>query len=244
MARGVFVTGTDTEVGKTVVSAALVLALRDEGVDAGYLKPVASGGVELGGRLISPDALTVARLTGLPDPLDQLSPYCLKHPLAPLVAGRLEGWKTPISQVLKVTHQAMTSHDFTVVEGVGGVMVPVTSRHILLDLIVDLGFPVIIVGRPGLGTINLTLLTIHAVRDRGVKVLGFIFSGPDPNLPEDPAITHNPGIITEFSGIPYLGNLPWRTQAGEEELSGPDLSRAAREHLDLAPLLDLTGRGR
>ncbi|MFZ5585771.1 MAG: dethiobiotin synthase [Thermodesulfobacteriota bacterium] len=238
-APGIFVTGTDTEVGKTMLCAALLLALRGQGVDAGYLKPVGTGGVEQDGRLVSPDLLFMRQVTGLTDPPERVNPICLRQPLAPLVAARLEGVHISVADVRKLLRETLAKHQFTIVEGVGGVMVPLTTRLILLDLMVDLDLPVLVAARPGLGTINHTLLTIGAVRDRGLKVVGFVFSGPDPALPPDPAIPYNAEMITDFSGAPFLGQLLWLAKDLQGCPPAAELEAATREHLDLAPVLAL-----
>ncbi|MFH1060891.1 MAG: dethiobiotin synthase [Pseudomonadota bacterium] len=238
-APGIFVTGTDTEVGKTMLSAALLLVLRSRGVDAGYLKPVGTGGVEQDGLLVSPDLLFMKQVAGLVDPPERVNPICLRHPLAPLVAARLEGVHISVSEVRRLLRETLARHQFTIVEGVGGIMVPLTTRLILLDLMVDLDLPVLVAARPGLGTINHTLLTIGAVRDRGLKVIGFIFSGHDPKLPEDPAIPYNAEMITDFSGVPFLGMLPWLAKDAKDCPAPADLEAATRANLDLAPLMAL-----
>jgi len=237
-AKGIFITGTDTEVGKTVISAALLMALRQRGVDVGYLKPVASGGLEENGRLVSPDLVFVREVAGLTDPPESSNPLCLRHALAPLVAARLEGVHISVAKVRALLHATLERHQFTIVEGVGGVMVPLTSRLILLDLMADLELPVLVAARPGLGTINHTLLTIGAVRDRGLKVVGFVFCGPDPELPPDPAIPYNSELITDFSGVPFLGSLPWLTRTADGLVAGDELL-AATAALDLDPVLEL-----
>jgi dethiobiotin synthetase len=153
------------------------------------------------------------------------------------VAGRLEGIHISVAEVRNQLRDTLHRHRFTVVEGVGGVMVPLTSRLILLDLMVDLDLPVLVVARPGLGTINHSLLTINAVRDRGLKVVGFCFSGPSPQAPPDPAIPHNPGLITDFSGVPFLGTLPWQPP-GPSGLPEPEhLLKLVGANLDLEPIL-------
>jgi dethiobiotin synthetase len=234
--RGVFVTGTDTDVGKTVVTAGLLLGLKAAGVDVGYLKPVASGALDTPEGLVSPDSLFIRQVVGLTDPWEQMNPICLRQPLCPLVAGRLDGVRISVATVRNLLRQTLGRHRFTVVEGVGGVMVPLTSRLILLDLMVELDLPVLVVARPGLGTINHSLLTINAVRDRGLKVLGFCFSGPNPQAPPDPAIPHNPGLITDFSGVPFLGTLPWQPQ-GPQGLPDPQrLLELVHANLDLEPI--------
>ena len=237
-AQGIFITGTDTEVGKTVVSTALLMALRDQGVDAGYLKPVATGGIEENGRLVSPDLVFVREVAGLSDPAQSSNPLCLRHALAPLVAARLEGVQISVAQVRSLWRSTLERRQFTIVEGVGGVMVPLTSRLILLDLMVDLDLPVLVVARPGLGTINHALRTVVAARDRGLKVVGFVFCGPDPDLPPDQAIPFNSQLITDFSGVPFLGSLPWLARDPRGMVKGEDLL-AATKSLDLGPVLGL-----
>ncbi len=242
-APGIFITGTDTDVGKTVVSAALLLGLARRGVDVGYLKPVATGGVEVDGRLVSPDLLQVHQVFPISDPWERVNPICLRQPLCPLVAGRLEGVHLSIAHVRAQLRQTLDYHRFTVVEGVGGVMVPLTSRLILLDMMVDLELPVLVVARPGLGTINHTLLTIGAVRDRGLKVVGFVFSGPDPALPPDPAIPHNAKLITDFCGVPHMGTLPWQPKDPQGGLDPERLLAQTQANLDLEPILALVPGG-
>lgn len=235
-ARGIFLAGTDTDVGKTIVSAALVLALAHQGLDVGYVKSVASGCEPLDGRLASPDSLLVARLAELAEHPADLSPLNLAPALSPLAAARQEGLSPDMDQVMASLAQALDRHAFTVVEGVGGVMVPVAPGWLSLDMMERLGLPVVLAARPGLGTINHTLLSIQAVRQRGLEVLGFIFSGPNPALPPDPAEAQNPGLITEFSGVPHLGTLPWLEPQADGGISAHQLRDLALTHLDLRGL--------
>jgi len=229
--RGIFVVGTDTEVGKTVFCAAVVAALRQDGRDAGYCKPVSSDGVAHGGRLVSPDALLVAEATGLDDPPELLNPVCLPHPLSPLAAARRAGTGVDLAAALAGARACVAAHDFTVVEGVGGLLVPLTDDHTLRELVRESTLPAVVVGRPNLGTINHTLLTIEALRAAGVPVRAFAFSGPRPQAAGDPALESNAALIQEFSGAPFAGRLPWLDQAP----SARSLAAAA-ESLDLALL--------
>ena len=231
---GIFVVGTDTEVGKTLVSAGLVLALRARGKDAGYVKAVSSDGVERDGRLVSPDARLVRELAGLDDPWPVLNPLCLPHPLSPLAAARRQGRRLQWSQVLAALEPALAAHRFQVWEGVGGVLAPLCEDHTALDLTAQLGLPVLVVARAGLGTINHTLLTIQALRGRGLEVLAFCFSGPPPGGPGAREVQENAELIVEFSGAPYLGRLPWL------EAVRPGVLLSSLElNLELEPVLAL-----
>lgn len=237
MSPGVLVVGTDTEVGKTVLCGALVAGLRARGMDAGYLKPLGSEGSQIDGQLINPDALWVARATGLDEPLPQLNPICLRQPLAPLAASRVEGVELSWREIIESTRAAMNRRAFYVVEGVGGLLVPICPGRSFLDLAVELGLPVLVAARPGLGTINHTLLTIDKISRHGLEVLGFCFSGLEPEL--SPPTARNSALITEYSNAPFLGALPWL-----DDLKGDDLGRrlaaAAEAGLDLELIAALT----
>jgi dethiobiotin synthetase len=231
--QGVFVAGTDTEVGKTFVSAALVAGLRDQGLDVGYSKPVSTDGIEQGGRLVSPDAFWVAQASGLDDPPLSMNPFCLAHALSPLAAARLENVDLNWDQLVFHVRAGLQGHDAYVCEGVGGVMVPLLSGLTTLNLMAELEMPVVIAARPGLGTINHTLLTMQAVRKRGLEVLGFIFFGQEENQERAEAGVLNSQLISEFSDAAFLGALPW-----VEKPSAAELANAVNEHINLQPIVD------
>ena len=160
--RGIFVTGTDTDIGKTIASACLVRAL-----DADYWKPVQSGLTE--GR----DCDTISELTGLEESRIHPSTYELQAPLSPHEAARLEGLRLDMNQF-----KLPTTDNNLVVEGAGGVLVSINEGALMIDLIDQLDLPVVVVARSGLGTINHTLLTLEALRARNLELLGVIVSGP------------------------------------------------------------------
>jgi dethiobiotin synthetase len=229
--NGVFVAGTDTEAGKTVLAAVLVAALRAQGVDAAYRKPVSTDGVEEAGRLVSPDALWVRRVCGLKEPPHLMNPFCLGHALSPLAAARLEGVELSWEEVVFHVRGSLAGGEFYVCEGVGGLLAPLVPRATGLDLMAELRLPVVLAARPGLGTINHTLLSLLALRRKGLRVLGFTFSGPE----EDPegrgrAKASNSRLIAEFSSVPFLGALPRLESFGAAELA------AAAQGLELWPL--------
>ena len=235
--RGIFVTGTDTEVGKTVVSAALVICLRGKGLDASYLKPVGTDGVEIDGRLANPDALWIGRAAGLDDPPALLNPFCLRHPLSPLAAGRLEGVTLSLEEIAAAVQEALARHRFTVVEGVGGLLVPLAEGVTVLDMMAALGLPSLVVGRPGLGTINHTLLTIEAIKARGLEVAGFCFSGAEEHGETDAGLAQNASIVIEFSQTPFWGSLPAVDKSAGGELDSAALAQQAGRSLDLSRIL-------
>lgn len=231
--KGIFVAGTDTEVGKTFISAALMAALRARGIKALYRKLVSTDGVsQEDGGLVSPDAIWVAQACGLEETPRQMNPICLAHALSPLAAARLENADLTWERVLELSRQAISGEGAMVCEGVGGVLAPLAEGHTALDLMAELGLPVLVAARPGLGTINHTLLTIQAVRRRGLEVLGFVFSGGEDQPEYETAGALNSQLIAEFSGAAFLGALP--------RIPEPDaqaLDQAADASLDLRPIL-------
>ena len=168
--KGVFVTGTDTDVGKTVIAAGLTAALRRRGVKAVYFKPMQSGCPEEGGKLIPTDAAFARDLAGLTEPLELLTPITLRLPLAPGVAAAREGVAVDLGRIAQALRELAGRYDFFVVEGAGGLYVPlIDTGFLVLDLIRWLGLPLLVVARAGLGTINHTALTVMAARQQGSR---------------------------------------------------------------------------
>ncbi len=206
-ARGVFVTGTDTDVGKTVVAAGLTAALRAHQVQAAYFKPIQSGCQEEDGQLIATDARFAQTLAGLQEPLAVLTPVVLKLPLAPAVAAALAGVRIDLETIAAAYRDLAGRYDFLVVEGAGGLYVPLVDNDFLvLDLARWLGLPVLVVARPGLGTINHSVMTVKAIEHAGLPVVGVIIN----QYPEHPnlAARTNPEIIEVLSGRTILAKVP------------------------------------
>ncbi|MBU1743047.1 MAG: dethiobiotin synthase, partial [Proteobacteria bacterium] len=151
-----FVTGTDTGVGKTVVCAALVSALKGRGIEAGYMKPLASGCLRQGGELVSTDAEFVRSFCGLDDPPELICPVRLEAPLAPLAAARAQGAAIDLRPVYAAWRRLKQQKDILVVEGVGGLLVPISDTLSVASLVSDWGVPCLVVARSSLGTINHT----------------------------------------------------------------------------------------
>jgi len=201
---GLFVTGTDTGVGKTVVACALARALRARGVALGVLKPVETG-VGPAGPL---DALALREAAGAPDPIGEVCPEALALPAAPAVAARAEGRALDLGRIRAVAARLRARHDFLLVEGAGGALVPLAPGFDTLDLAKELGLPVLVVARGALGTINHTLLTLEALAARGLPLAGVVVShGPAPLSAPDAA---NLAWLREALGARLLGELPPR----------------------------------
>ncbi len=212
MIKGIFITGTDTGVGKTFIAAGLIRAMKDQGINVCPMKPVESGCSIKKGELVPEDAVRLISASGVNETLDAVNPCRLQHALAPSVAAEIEGVKIHRKKLLNAYYRLQKKYDITIVEGAGGIMVPVYKKYLFLDLATDLNLPVLIVSRPGLGTINHTLLTIEAARSRGLHILGVIVNFADRaerGLPE----RTNPGVIKKLGRVPLLGIVPH----GEEE---------------------------
>ncbi len=205
--KGVFVTGTDTDVGKTMIAAGLTAGLRRRGLQAVYFKPMQSGCPEAGGKLLPTDAGWARDLAGLPEPLELLTPITLRLPLAPGVAAAREGVAVDLGRIAQAIQELSSRYEFFVVEGAGGLYVPlIDTGFLVLDLICWLGLPLLVVARAGLGTINHTALTVMAARQRGVEVAGIVLNrgSATPNLAEQT----NPAVIEAITGRPILARVP------------------------------------
>ncbi len=188
--RGYFVTATDTGVGKTFVTAALAASLRARGRDVAVFKPVQSGAA-------ADDPSGDAVLLGAD------CVYAFSAPLAPLVAARAGGRTIELEPILARAGELAREHDLLLVEGAGGLLVPLADDLDLADLAAALGLPLVIVARAGLGTVNHTLLTIEAARTRGLDVAGVVLNGKG-----DESTAENAALIEERSGVRVLAQVP------------------------------------
>ena len=231
--KTLFVTGTDTGVGKTLVTALLCLHLQNRGVNCGVMKPFASGCELVNGELISEDAQFLREATGIDDDLDLINPIRLQEPLAPLMAARRAGIASSdfFAQAKSALEILQTRHELVLVEGVGGLMAPIAESdgHILtcVDLIESWQLPVVIVARRTLGTINHTLLTVEALRERA-HIEGIIFCDAEVVSEDDIAAQSSPELIAEITGLPIWGRVPYLQQ-----LTPDSLPKAAQKYLDI-----------
>lgn len=202
MKNGIFVTGTDTGVGKTIVAATLARILRLRGVNVGVMKPVTSGCLERDGELFSEDAELLAWAAGT-DCTADVAPYCLRQPIAPVEAAALDGVKIQFSRIVESYKRLAAQHDFMIVEGAGGLMVPLNGGLLIADLVKQLELPLLVVARPNLGTINHSVLTCFAAGQMELEVKGVIVNRypTDPGLAEKGA-SHQIGSLC---GAPILG---------------------------------------
>lgn len=201
---GVFITGTDTHVGKTVVTAALGLALQQTGRAVGIMKPVQTG--------IAPDGTTSDgyHLRKLFEPYRNVEVrelYSFPSPVAPLEAARNAQQLIDLEAILDACQTLALHHDYTLIEGVGGLLVPLTPTHDVRDLIKMLGLPCLVVSRTALGSINHTRLTLMGLRQAGIPIFGILLNHTEITSEEQQASTIK--LTLEFSDVPVLGPLPF-----------------------------------
>jgi len=206
---GCFVTGTDTGVGKTVVSRALLRGLRARGVEVAAMKPIETG-VGPDGPL---DALALAEAAGGRDPLEDVCPLRFALPAAPTVAAAAEGRAIDLEIVDRAFARLSRRCEFVVVEGAGGLLVPAAERASMADLALRLGLPVVIVARAALGTINHTLLSVEAADRRRLEVVGVVVSHTDPA--PSAADVANLGALRDALGDRLIGEVPALAAPGD-----------------------------
>jgi dethiobiotin synthetase len=213
--RGIFVTGTDTGVGKTIVAATLARLLRMNGMTVGVMKPVTSGCREDSGQLVSDDALLLCQAAGI-QVSEDIAPYRLREPLAPAEAARIDGARIDFSAIKASFDRLASVYQFVIVEGAGGLMVPLSGGLLVADLVRELELPLLVVARPGLGTINHTALTCFAAQQMGLQVAGIIVNG----MPEHPGLAEEgaPHQIGSLCSAPVLGIWPQRNEVDEMEI--------------------------
>jgi dethiobiotin synthetase len=199
--KGVFITGTDTGVGKTIVSGVICRTLNKKTDSIGVMKPISCGDRE--------DALFLKKISGVNDSLNDINPIFFKMPLAPYVASKAEKKKINFNKIKNAYKKLSKKYNFLIVEGVGGLLVPITKNIYIADLVKMVDLPLIIVARPGLGTINHTLLTIKCAREKGLKVLGFI-TNYSTNRKSGLAENTSASVISKIGKIKFLGSIPYK----------------------------------
>ena len=239
MARGLFITGTDTGVGKTAVACALAAWCRRARMDVGVIKPVATGGRRLSGdggrRVVPDDARRLAHAAGSDDPWALVNPVCFEEPLAPWTAAMRQRTRVRLETAVGAFRRLADRHEYLIVEGVGGLLAPLTARASVADLAVRLGLPLLLVTRPGLGTLNHTRLSLEQMRRSGLPCQGLIINHaqPAPRRPMERVVQRtNRALLDRFATV--RGELPFR----------PDLFRRGRADGRLADWIATHVEGR
>jgi dethiobiotin synthetase len=222
MARGFFVTGTDTGVGKTLICAALLRAFAARGVSAVGMKPIVAGAIEAEAKLIYEDVEALRAASSIEAPLELVNQYAFRAPIAPHIAAQCAGVAIDLSVIERAYAKLSALAQVTIVEGVGGFKVPLGPREDSADLARRLNLPVILVVGMRLGCLNHALLTQAAIRETGPPLAGWVANTLDARML---AFDENLACLEERIAAPLLGVIPF--------MPAPDAQSAAHQ-LDLA----------
>lgn len=207
MGRGIFITGTDTGVGKTFFACALAKYLRGLGYKVGVMKPAETGCHSGNGKLAPQDAIALKAASGCEFPLEKICPYQFAEPLGPSVAAEREGRLIDIDRLMDSFQEISSAHDISLVEGAGGLMVPLLPSYTYADFARVLKLPLIVVAPNKLGVINHLLLSLEHAGCKGLRLLGYVLNQMDatPSLASE---TNREALLT-LTAVPCLGELPY-----------------------------------
>lgn len=236
-------TGTDTGVGKTTITAALTLALQQKGQLVGVMKPVETGMDPQ--RQKESDTARLRSLLSPPPPFGSICLYAFSQPLAPLACAREAGTTIDLARIASRFHDLTHQYMFFIVEGAGGVLTPITPQHTMRDLMVTLNLPALVVGRANLGSVNHLLLTLEALQRAGIKTCGVVLNEPIANTPIQTTRhqrTSTVELILELSTVPVFGPLEFEERVraiwrkGVETLAEhPEIQRLACHLMEMRP---------
>jgi dethiobiotin synthetase len=210
-----FITGTDTNVGKTRVTAALLAAARDAGLKAAGMKPVAAGAEMRDGRLRNEDALLIAAASGQETPYDELNPYCLIEPISPHIAADRANIRIDIDKIVEIARRMALAHELLLIESAGGWYTPLGTEESMADLAKAIAAPVVLVVGLRIGCLNHARLTLEAIEWSGCHFAGWIASGVDPGFA---AAEENLAALAQQLGAPPLGVLPFERDSARDAL--------------------------
>ena len=204
--RGLFITGTDTGVGKTLVACGVAQLLRKRRINVGVMKPFATGNQIYSRNFKSQDTELLAAAANVGDMDNELNPVFFPIAASPLMASLITKNHISLKSVLSAFQRIRRMHEFVVVEGIGGIMVPLTNSYLLGDFVKLLGLQLIVVSRPNLGSVNHTLLTVNACKKYGLDIVGIIFN----RMPSKPDIVESmtPQFIRKLTGISIIAIIP------------------------------------
>ena len=235
MLPGLFITGTDTGVGKTVVAATLAWSLARRRESFNYIKPVETGIRNQQDLETLSDAARVRAAGRLQEPLAEIVPFTFPEPLAPLLAARRQGTVLERDELLAAVRRRISPERLALVEGAGGLLAPLCPDYLVLDLIKELGLPVLVVSRTGLGAVNHALLTLRQLERENIEVLGLVAN----HVRSEPTVAEREFVsqLSEFAKVEVWGELPFLDCPPTRDRDWEKLSAA----LDLTALTARTG---
>ena len=235
--KGLFVTATDTDIGKTVISGAILAALKNRGTNIGALKPLASGCIRNNqGILEAEDATFLMKALDFPEgKRSEVNLLSLEPALTPAVAAKVSGVEINISTVMEHCHKVADKYEAVLVEGVGGITAPLVDDYLLADMIVEMKLPTVLVATAGLGSINQVVLTYEYAKQRNINLVGIIINKYDEN---------NAGILEEsnieymkrLTGLPILGKFPILKSL---DISSSQLGKIAEAYINITEIINI-----
>ena len=222
MTRGIFITGTGTEIGKTVIAGGLAAALKQAGTEVGVMKPISTGDTA--------DARFLKHAAQVDDELSLINPIYLRHPLAPAVAARIENTEIDLSRIETAFAELQQRYDYVIVEGVGGIAVPIRDDFLVAQLIKQFALPILIVATAGLGTLNHTLLTVAFAQQFSLQITGIVLNGLRPETAGLAEAT-NPMEIEKLTGVPVIGVVPYEKQLDTPHPDVTFLAEFTNQHI-------------
>ena len=204
--KAYFITGTDTGVGKTAITAGIAGSMRKIGIDVGVMKPIATGAPQKTG-FKSSDVSILAEASGIKDPEDLINPVFLPMPVSPYDASKLLSLPIDMSQILAKFTKLFSMHQVLLIEGIGGLMTPITTKLFVADMIKAMGVETIIVTRATLGTLNHTAMTCRLCKEYGIKIKGLVINNFDEK--GTAAEKNAPATLYEITGIDIIGIVPF-----------------------------------
>ena len=208
MTKGIFITATGTDVGKTFVSALIVKKMREDGFNCGYYKPVLSGAEIIDGELVPGDCAYVKQIAGLPEPAMTYLSYCFKPAVSPHLASQIENNPIKLEKIVEDFDVIKSKYDYIVVEGAGGIVCPMDlsgdKPFLIKDIIKALGLDIVVVSHAGLGAINDAVTTIEYAKNNGINAKGLILNKYDENnfMQRDNKIQ-----IEQLTGVPVISTV-------------------------------------
>ena len=228
--KGIFITGTGTAIGKTVIAGCLAATLQHSGLNVGVMKPICSGD--------NLDAQYLKHSAQVDDPLTLINPIYLKHPLAPSVSARIEGKEIFINDIDIALNTLSEKYDFLIIEGVGGIAVPIKDDYLVAHLIHHIQLPILIVADIGLGAINHTMLTVSFARKFNLNIVGIILNQLQP---EEAGFVErtNPQEIEKITQIPVIGVVPYEKRLDSPKPDRRFLVDFFNQHVDISKIQHL-----
>ncbi len=230
MEKGVFITGSDTGVGKTVIAGAIAAVMKAHGLDTGVMKPFATGAKEIDGKLVSEDLEFLKKIIDSADDDDLVNPIRLKPALAPTIAALESGVSIDLDKIWNAYEVLKGKHDFVVVEGIGGLMVPINDTLFVADMVSKMDLALVIVSKHCLGAINHTLLTLEYAKSKNIRIKGIIIN----------MLKNDDGFVREigkYSSVPILGAIPFNDNLSVEDCVFGDIVECFCKEVNISKIM-------